>query len=605
MFRLRPPLEVSQDIVVIEISDDTLKNLNSWPLPRDFHASLLDVLREYGARMAVFDVLFTEPTLHDEEFSSAIKDAGNVYLPLVCSIGDGHKKDPVETDAILAGVCGLLKEAAAGTGHINIYVDADGKVRKAPLFIKYRQEIFPHLALKAACDWLRLDIRNLVFTKDKVIVGNRLSIPVLRDGSFLVNYPGKWEKSFLHLSYFSILKSYLDIKRGMPSEIDLSVIKDKACFIGLTAAGTSDLKPMPLEGVYPMLGLQASVFNSIINRDFIRKAGVFLNALIGIFIFILSLIICLRFSAVKALMGSVILGLFYFIISTGLFILCGVWADLFLPVLIIGLTYIGATLYRFLEETRKKQLLEKELDIAREIQRSFLPEDIKEFHGLKISSFMQPAKFVAGDLYDIFIIDDKRIGVFIGDVSGKGVPASLIMAQTISLFRIFSRRYFNCGEVLEYLNKELYGKLSGRFVTCLYMIIDIVERKVSVSSAGHSPVLVHKMENNSVLEAELSADLPLGVMEDTEYKDVIFNIEKGDQIIVFTDGLTEARNVKKEEFGLEKVKDIIMRDKSSSSGALCGAIKHELSGFSHHTIQHDDVTLITLFFRFNGGAGLS
>ncbi|MDP8229884.1 MAG: CHASE2 domain-containing protein [Candidatus Gorgyraea atricola] len=561
-FKLRPPLKASQDILIIEISDDTLKNLNAWPLPRDFHASMLDVLKEYDAKMVIFDVLFSEPTLYDDAFSNAIKNAGNAYLPFAC-------KGFPETETIVADICEGLKKNAAGTGHINVSVDSDGKARRIPLFIKYKGTPLPHLAFKAASDWL----------------GYEPSLPVLPDGSFLVNYPDKWGRSFRHFSYFEILKSYIDKERGELPQIDLSIIRDKICFIGLTAAGTSDLKPMPLENIYPMLGLQASVFNSIINQEFIRDAGAFLNMLINLLIFILSIIICLRFHAIKALAGNIILGSVYFIIATALFIFLGLWINLFLPILIIGVAYISATVYKFLDEVKKRELLEKELDIAREIQKSFLPEDTKEFHGIEISAFLQPAKFVAGDLYDIFALDDKRLGVFIGDVSGKGVPASLIMAQTISVFRLFSRQYSTCCEVLQRLNKELYGRFAGRFVTCLYMIIDVEEKKVRVSSAGHSPVLVRKNNSKSILDMDLATDMPLGIMEDVEYKDVVFDLEKGDEIIVFTDGVTEARNIRGQEFDMEAVKDIVSKGKD---------IKDELFKFCHRAPQHDDITLITL-----------
>jgi len=561
-FKIRPPLRASQDILIIEISDDTLKNLNAWPLPRDFHASMLDVLKEYGAKMVIFDVLFSEPTLYDDAFSNAIKNANNVYLPFAC-------KGFPETDTMIADICEGLKKNAAGTGHINVSVDSDGKSRRIPLFIKYKDTLLPHLAFKAASDWL----------------GYEPSLPVLPDGSFLVNYPDRWGRSFRHFSYFEILKSYIDKERGELPQIDLSIIRDKICFIGLTAAGTSDLKPMPLENVYPMLGLQASVFNSIINKEFIRDAGAFLNTLINLLIFILSIIICLRFHAIKALAGNIILGSVYFIIATALFIFLGLWINLFLPILIIGIAYISATVYKFLAEIKKRELLEKELDIAREIQKSFLPGDIKEFHGIEISAFLQPAKFVAGDLYDIFALDDKRLGVFIGDVSGKGVPASLIMAQTISVFRLFSRQHPACCEVLQKLNKELYGRFAGRFVTCLYMIIDVEEKKVRVSSAGHSPVLICKNNSKSILDIDLAADMPLGIMEDVEYKDVVFDLEKGDKLIVFTDGVTEARNIRGQEFDLEIVKDIVSKGRD---------IKDELFKFCHRAPQHDDITLITL-----------
>jgi len=372
------------------------------------------------------------------------------------------------------------------------------------------------------------------------------------------------------------------------------VLKDKACFIGLTAAGASDLRPMPLDNIYPMVGLQASVFNSVVTGKFITDAGAPLNTLINLFVFILALVICLRLSPLKAFLGSIITIAVYFASAAGLFIIFNFWVDLFFPLLIVALTYIGVTAERFFQERKKRQLLEKELDIARSIQKSFLPSEIKELCGVKISAFMQPAKFVAGDLYDIVAVGAKRMGVFIGDVSGKGVPASLIMAQTISLFRIFSRTHPEAAQVLGALNKEFYGKFQGRFVTCLYIVIDPQGSIAEVASAGHAPVLVYRKSNNALTEIELSAKMPLGIMEDLEYNAVSFEVKAGDKIIVFTDGLTEARDREGREFGLENIRNTISKHAHASAQNLADSLKEEVAKFAKGAEQHDDITLIVL-----------
>lgn len=593
-FKLRPPQKISSDIILIEISDDTLKNLDKWPLPRDFHATMTDVLKESGARMIVFDLIFNESTPYDEVFAESIRKADNVYLPVVFRLADRVDKMGIpEASELLADLNPLLKQDAKSIGYINFYIDPDGKARRAPLFIKYNNVFFPQLAFKAAADWLGLNIGNRVFKKNRLIIDNRLFLPLSTRDSLLVNYPDQWVRSFKHFSYFEILKSYIDTKKGLKPNLDLSVIKDKVCFIGLTATGTSDLSPNPLEGIYPMLGLQASIFNSIVSNNFITDVGPLANTLLNLLVFALSLFIFLKFSPLKAFLGNIALGLIYFIFSVLLF-MYGIWIDLAFPVFIIGSTYIGSTAYRFFNETKKRQLLEKELDIARTIQKNFLPSDIKGFSGLSICATMRPAKFVAGDLYDVLTTGEGKVGIFIADVSGKGVPASLIMAQTISLFRIFARQHNACSEVLDRLNKELYGKFAGRFVTALYIIIDSKNKSVQVSSAGHSPLLFYQNQTNRLSEVELSAGLPLGVMEDTDYGDVSFDISKDDKIVVFTDGLSEARNKEKEEFGLDKIKKIIFENAHLSSDALLEAMENEINKFSYRAIQHDDITLIAL-----------
>ncbi len=595
-FKIRPPLSVSSDIVLIEISDDTLKNLGKWPLPRDFHASLIRVLSEYQAREIVFDILFSEPTLYDEIFSQAVRDAANVYFPLAFYLNPrlNNKYLSASSDKILGGLCPSLQTYAAGSGQINTFVDNDGKIRRIPLCIRYNNSLFPNLGLLAACKSLGLNPGKLEFKKSKVIIDRRLSLPVGPNASFLVNYPDKWQKSFLHLSYFEVLKSYSDMKKGLRPKIDLSLLKDKVCFVGLTATGTSDLRATPLENIYPMLGLQASVFNSVIQRKFITDAGPLANTAINIFIFLLSFIICIRFRPLVSFLLSLTAAILYFSGATALFISSGLWIDLYLPLLIIFLAYVGSLLYRFLDELRKRELIEKELDIARTIQNSFLPQELEEFAGIRIHAFMQPAKFVAGDLYDIVAMDDKRLGVLIGDVSGKGVPAALIMAQTISLFRVFSRQYPDCSEVLKRINKELCGKFAGRFVTALYMLIDTQKHSVRVSSAGQAPLLHFIGGQGKIREVDLPQDLPLGIMEGAEYLEAIFNIEELDKLIVFTDGVQEARNKGGEEFGIDKIKKIILDNPRLKPDELAAVIRESILRFSRSCPQHDDITLIIL-----------
>ncbi len=594
-FNLKAHHKPLSDILIIEISDDTLKNLDTWPLPRDFHASLLDILHEHGARMVAFDVLFSESSPYDKIFAEAIKKSDNVYLPLVFDISEKASPQYLYSDSpLLAGLESSLKSVARGIGHINVFVDSDGKIRRAPLLIRdLNKNYVALLGFRLACDFMGLDYRKAELKNDKIIIDKKLSVPLAHDGSFIINYSGSWNSSFQRASYFDIIESYAASLEGKPSRLNLdSLIKNKICFIGLTAAGTTDLRPMPLDSVYPMIGLHASVFDSTINKRFITQAPLRVNNIINILVFVLSLIICLRFAPLRSLFRNIILGVAYFILSVGLFIVFRYVIDLFFPIFIVILTYIGTTAYRLFSEMKKRQLLEKELDIARTIQKSFLPADIEEHEGVAVSSFMQPAKFVAGDLYDIVIIDKDRIGVFIGDVSGKGVPASLIMAQTISLFRIFSRHNADSSKVLSALNNELYGKFEGRFVTCLYMIIDAKEKKASVASAGHSPVLLYHKKDNAIKEVELSAEMPLGIMEGSDYPAVEFAIEHGDRIIVFTDGLSEARNTKGEEFGIDKIKKVFIDNAHSSPERITRILKEAVFDFSHRAPQHDDVTII-------------
>ncbi|MDP8266581.1 MAG: CHASE2 domain-containing protein [Candidatus Aceula meridiana] len=596
-FSLRPPLAVSEQAVIIEISDDTLKNLNSWPIPRDFHASLVDVLKEKGVKKVVFDIIFEESTFEDDIFAQAIADAGNVYLPLVFTLDEKSIKGVLTSSpSILASINRKFSEVVQGAGHINAFVDEDGKVRRAPLFIKYQNNFYPQISLLAACDTLGLDIRNVQFLPGKVIIDNKLVLPACCSGGLAINYPGKWGEAFKHFSYFEILKSYAQEQRGEKPLLDLSALQDKVCFVGLTAAGTSDFSPTPVSKIYPMLGSQASIFSSIITNQMIVDVGLVGNALIGLMVFFLSLWISLRLSALRALLGILGLAAAVFLISTALFIFFGIWTGLFLPLLIIVVTYVACVSYRFFSEIRKRELLEKELEIARTIQQNFLPDEMPTLDNWEVAAFMQAAKFVAGDLYDVLPLDEKHLGVLIGDVSGKGAPAALIMAKTISLFRLFAREGASCAQVLEKLTAELCGKFSGRFVTSIYLRINKEGNDVIAASAGHEPLLVYRLQNEGkkIEEIDLRSGLPLGVLEEGNYEEVSATLNKGDKLIFFSDGLSEARNKKGQDIDFKEIENAILETSEQSAKQTLEALKKAVFRFSKGAVQHDDITIIVI-----------
>ncbi|MCF7878143.1 MAG: CHASE2 domain-containing protein [Candidatus Omnitrophica bacterium] len=591
-FKLRPKPAVSEKVAIIEITDNTLNKLAAWPLPRDFHASLIEVLGDFGAEAVVFDIIFAEDTFYDQVFSKAIAKE-KVYLPIVFYL-DGLEQNWASQEAVkkMADIQADIKKSVSGIGHINVFVDSDGKIRRVPLFINFDKKLYPHLGLAAAAGHLNLNLEKIDFRKRKVIVDKKLKIPVGKNSSLFVNFPDKWNKAFPHFSYLEILKSYQDIKRGKKASLDLTKLKGKTCFVGLTAAGTTDLKAVPLEESYPMLGLQASVYNSIINKDFIRQASLFLNLFIALLIFTLVFLITLKFSPIKSLFISLSLLLGFFLAAFLLFSYYQFWVNSFLIFLIISFVYLGAVIVKFLEERKNKQILEKELDIAQKIQNSFLPKEIKDVTGLDLSCYMKPAKFVAGDLYDIIKLDKNKLGIFLADVSGKGASAALIMAQTISIFRILARKKEDPALVLTNLNREISKTLKGKFITAVYIIFDLDKKEINFSSAGHMPPIIYESRKEKAKEIEFEAGIPLGVVNDTIYSAYQRKIDKGDKIIVYTDGITEARNRKGKEFEIEGLNNLL----SKYGSLVCREIKEKLieglNKFSKKMPQADDITFV-------------
>ncbi len=461
MMKARPAQKPHPEIVIIEIADDTLKGLGQWPLLRDYHAALIDALTESGCRMIIFDILLSEETKLDYLSGKAMQNSGRVLLPIAFRIEeqDNPAGIPVSSE-IIAGVAPAFKEKTRGVGHINIFVDSDGKVRRLPLLVRYAGKLWPSLGLLAASQRLGRPLK---------------AIPVDSDGAFWINYPGRWTRSFPHFSYLDVLKSASALKDGKQPWLDLSVFKDKICFVGLTAAGTSDLRANSFDTVYPMVGAQASVCDSILRQSFIRRVSGIFRVLIASFVFVLALWICLNFSVLTSFLSCFLLAAAYAVGVWCIFAFRGILPDFFLPLFITFFVYCVILARKFFQEAQKRRLLEQELEIAFSIQRSFLPADIRQLAGVHLRSYLKPAKFVGGDFYDIITLDESTLGFFIADVCGKGVSAALIMAQSISFFRVLAKDSRDPARVLFLLNNQLKPLLQGRFVTAQYIIFKLKE----------------------------------------------------------------------------------------------------------------------------------
>jgi len=599
LMRTRPSSPTHPDIVIIEISDDTLKSLGRWPLPRQFHITLIKALTESGARMIVFDALFSEPQGIDAEFASAIKESGRVYLASAFRIKPGglNSDRTHEADEILGAVSEPLKSAAAGIGQVNIFVDGDGKPRRVPLWVRHGNRLWPSLGFLAAVECLGYSQEKIIWRSDKVIFNDNKSIPIEPKGVLWVNYPGQWVNTFRHFSYVDVLKAYVAGKSGAQPWLDMSVFKDKICFVGLTAAGTSDLRATPLDTIYPMVGAQASICDSILREAFIKRISPWAKVLLHSAILLFALMICLKCAPLAALIGCGALALGYSAAGWLIFSYRGILPDMFLPLIVVGIVYVVILFRNFFNEARKRQLLEKELEIASAIQRSFLPPDASYAYGVEIRAMLEPAKFVAGDFYDIIALEGSRLGVFIGDVCGKGVSAALIMAQAISFLRVVSQQSLCPAEVLKLLNTRLEGILNGRFVTGQYIVIDAKEGIWEGACAGHPPLILLDSAKDLPEEFLPASGPPLGITGTASYAAVKRRLKAGDKIFMYTDGWTEGRNRKGEEFGVRRLKEALFSLRNESVPVIMSSIAARRSAFEGNAPQHDDLTAILVEFK--------
>ena len=598
-YELRPNPPTNQDIALIEISEDSLKTLGRWPFPRDYHANLIAVLGEAGARMVIFDILFSEPTAWDEALAKSAREFGKAYFSFAFRLEPAKHKGILKADSIDAPLLNNLSEASAGTGFINKLVDIDGKTRKVPLFVNFQDKLYPHLSLKAACDYLNIPLEPVIFDgRGALRVGEKLVIPTDGRGAVLLNFVDRWVESFSHYSYLDILAAYYELKKGQTPRIDLGKLKGKVCFVGLTAAGTHELGPVPIEKSYPMLGVGATLFNMITEGTYLRRLSPLQNlGLLVVFsaLFFLSILAARPLKGLLIAVGSISL---IFILSTFLFALAGIWIDVVAPATTLMVIYLGVTLNRSIVEIKKRLQIEQELAVARSIQQSLLPEETPKIEGLDVASRIITAKEVGGDLYDVIGLDEDKLGIMIGDVSGKGIPAALFMAKVTTLFKIFARGQFSPAKVLKLINGELARDCrSGLFVTLLYAIFDKDKKSLIFSSAGHLPVVVLRTQDHNIEVISHEEGMAAGIMEDVEFFDKEITLLKGDVVVLYTDGVTEAMDMKRHEFGIEGLKKSLQRPKNGSAQQILNLLLDNIRNFQGRAPQHDDITAILLDIR--------
>ena len=242
----------------------------------------------------------------------------------------------------------------------------------------------------------------------------------------------------------------------------------------------------------------------------------------------------------------------------------------------------------------EKERLEKELQLAAEIQMSILPRNLPSLPGVDFGGHMNPARSVGGDFYDVFQLDEYRTGVLIGDVADKGVPSALFMARTHALLTAESLRGGEPGEVLRSVNSYLTRLDQGDlFVTVIYGIFDVRTGVFTYARAGHElPMLVSA--SGEVVNLSKSESLAIGLFPKIPLDEQLITIPAGGTLLLFTDGMCDCRSPQGEEFGHERITAALAGLRGLSARLACEGLVNALLDFRQDAAQDDDVTLVTL-----------
>lgn len=258
-----------------------------------------------------------------------------------------------------------------------------------------------------------------------------------------------------------------------------------------------------------------------------------------------------------------------------------------------GLAIIALENAILFNETLEKQKLEKDLETARNIQKNLLPKSTPKMKNFEIAAFNISAKQVGGDYYDLVRLSDEEVLFAIGDVSGKGVPAALLMANLQAFLKSICKQKIPLGEASNFINDLVSENTSnGSFITFFWGILDDASRKLTYVNAGHNPPLL--IRNNEIQKLR-TGGMILGVMATIiPYSSEIVQLEKGDLLILFTDGITEAMNPDYVEFSDERLEAMSLKMADKSSAEILDNIMDEVKIFIKGAEQSDDITIIII-----------
>jgi len=248
----------------------------------------------------------------------------------------------------------------------------------------------------------------------------------------------------------------------------------------------------------------------------------------------------------------------------------------------------------------EKELLQKEMQVAQEIQHALLPNRFPEIDGYELAAVYRAARDVGGDYFDFVWIDDDTLGIVVADVSGKGVPGSLVMTMIRTAIRLEARGNSSPSEILAKVNNFVADDVKkGMFITIFFIILDSENRQISFASAGHNPMILYRKDTDKCYFLNPKG-IPLGLTlpDDISFGGALqadkLKLKKDDMLVVYTDGITEAMNNRSEQYGNDRLINFIKANSYLSPEEFAQALDKDLTQFTGNALQNDDITLVVI-----------
>ena len=643
-------------VVIVDIDDASLAKLGQWPWPRTRLAQLIEATSHLGALAVGLDMIMPEPDRLSP--SVLIDDRPDLHLALRDELAKLPSNDAILAETLrrvpsVVGRVGMhdgknrarpstgqtpvrvhgdlsiayvqsydghlssvfpIDEAAFGRGYLNATPDADGVVRAVPLLLAVDGELAPTFAPEL----LRVAVGAPFYS----VYGGPHGVQGVKIGtSFIPTDPDGRLRLYYALPDSTDRRRRVSALAILNREVKPNVLANHVAIIGVTGVGLSDVWATPVAALMEGVEVQAQVIENILDGTRLVRPSLALWLELGLFLSVAAVLIAfvsrlgpgsgMAVSLMAA--GAVIMG------SLSSFVHWKVILDPSFPIignaLILGVLGTAA----FAASNQKRRQLQAEIEAgrlekvrrdgelraARDIQMGMVPNP-RAIAGLPgniaFHALLEPAEEVGGDLYDAFMLDGHHFFFLIGDVTGKGVPASLFMALSKTLCKYAAlREHVPLAPLMALVNAAISrDNPANLFVTALAGIIDVHSGAMELCSAGHqAPILLRAGEPPCVLEA--TGGPALCVLEDFPYAAEPIQLHPGDVLLMITDGVTEAQDPAQHFYGLQRALAwlTVMQNtdmKWQSVEAICQGLYAEVNRFAGGAVSADDITIMAIRF---------
>lgn len=622
-YRLRGNQPASDRIALVEIDDATLEAYRSeWPLPRSTYAVLIDALAEAGARASGFDLLFLGENAADpasDELLAAVTGAHENVVHAISFLredaslggqeaGSGaaraalirHGRPVTRQRLPLARQVSLpyeaLLEAAPGLGHTAVAVDNDGVARRVPLFARYGEWAYPSLAIRLVEAAARGDstLPQFELAEDGIRLHRgqgQVRVPVDPEGTASLVFAGD-RGAFAHrYPLLQVLQWYRD---GDTTSLRRA-FAGKLVLVGVTAVEqvATDLGATPFSVATPLVYIHANAVNAALQGRFLGRVSgwTLLPPLLLAGLLLGAALSGLPLARSALLAGGAVLAI------AGLDMSLFLSADLDVPptaaLLLPPLAWIVIEGWRRTAAEQHVRERAKELQVARDIQQHLLPSGPPDVPGLDCWGINVPAEAIGGDYYDWVPVGDDRLAVVVGDVSGHGVPAALLMSHLRASFHAEARPGVAPRDVLAAVHASLTRAATrGKFATFFMALLPRTGGELVFCSAGHNPML---LVHDGQLELLGATGLPLAMIEGAPYSEERREFRPGDTLVLYSDGIPEAPKGK-EFYGDERLQALVRERAAAGEGAetIGRALLADVTAYAGAGLAADDVTIVVV-----------